>query len=258
MSSTIKPTRREERRVATVREIKQLAMDQISEGGPDAVSLSGIVREMSMSPAAIYRYFANRDALLADLVVDAYDDLADSLVDLENAKGSAESHLDAVLRGMRAWALKQPNAYRLIFQTRIGSGEEFAPERTIPASSRSMTVIINALLAVTGRGEEEGAGSRPAARPALADAFEKWAERREITSVPVDVLALAFLTWTRLHGIISLELGGHLAATGIGADVLFDAEVETIRSRAASLPPSSPRAQTGSVTVAPERGDTGE
>ena len=47
---------------------------------------------------------------------------------------------------------------------------------------------------------------------------------------------LAFLTWTRLHGIISLELGGHLASTGIGADLLFEAEVRTIHLQAAALP----------------------
>ena len=82
MSTAVKPTRREERRLQTVQEIKHLAMQQISEGGPDAVSLSGIVREMSMSPAAVYRYFASRDALLADLVVDAYNDLADHLASL--------------------------------------------------------------------------------------------------------------------------------------------------------------------------------
>ena len=88
---TTKPTRREERRAQTVREIKQLAMEQISAGGPDAVSLSGIVREMSMSPAAIYRYFANRDALLADLVVDAYDELADFLIEIAAAESGPQT-----------------------------------------------------------------------------------------------------------------------------------------------------------------------
>src|SRR5687767_4347878 len=107
-----RPSRREERRSQTVREIKDLAMRQISEGGPDALSLSGIVREMSMSPPALYRYFANRDALLADLVVDAYDDLADHLVALGETRRSASDHLDAVLAGTREWAHDHPNAYR--------------------------------------------------------------------------------------------------------------------------------------------------
>jgi AcrR family transcriptional regulator len=232
MSSATRPTRREERRAQTVREIKELAMEQVSQGGPDAVSLSGIVREMSMSPAAVYRYFANRDALLADLVVDAYDDLADHLVALEQTPGSAEDRLDAVLHGTRAWATEHPNAYRLIFQTSIGSGQDFAVDRTVPASSRSMSVIVNALAAVTADDDPAPAVSPTEADHDLTDAFTGWARRSDLTHLPVAVLRLAFLTWTRLHGIISLELGGHLAATGIGADVLFESEVRTIRSEA--------------------------
>jgi AcrR family transcriptional regulator len=238
MSTSVKPTRREERRTQTVREIKQIAMDQISEGGPDAVSLSGIVREMSMSPAAVYRYFANRDALLADLVVDAYNELADHLVVLADEEDEPGKRLDAVLRGTRVWALAHPNAYRLIFQTSIGSGADFVPDRTVPASSRSMGAIITAIASVAG---QDGAGSAdPSASGAgITEAFAGWAARSGLSHVPVDVLVLGFLTWTRLHGIISLELGGHLGATGIGADVLFDAEVDTIRARAARLPAGS-------------------
>ena len=70
----------------------------------------------------------------------------------------------------------------------------------------------------------------------MLDAIRSWADRTGVTDISDEVLILAFLTWTRLHGIISLELGGHLSATGIGAGVLFDAEVETIRAQAARLP----------------------
>ena len=236
MSTAVKPSRRDERRIQTVREIKQLAMEQISAGGPDALSLSGIVREMSMSPAAVYRYFASRDALLADLVVDAYNDLADFLVSIERGSRSAEEHLDAVLRGSRTWALKHPNSYRLTFESSVGSGKDFAPERTIPAASRSMSVIINALSAVTGLAGPGTIARRPSQTPEVTQAFNTWAERSGLTKFPVDLLLLAFLTWTRLHGIVSLELGGHLAATGIGAGLLFDAEIATISAEAASLP----------------------
>lgn len=242
MSSATRPTRREERRAQTVREIKDLAMDQVSQGGPDAVSLSGIVRAMSMSPAAVYRYFANRDALLADLVVDAYDALADHLVALEQTPGSPDERLDAVLHGTRSWATVHPNAYRLIFQTSIGSGQDFAVDRTVPASSRSMAVIVNALVAVAADEvpAEPGDPTSPtAADDELAEAMAAWAQRSDLTHPPVAVLRLAFLTWTRLHGVISLELGGHLAATGVGADALFDAEVQTIRSAAAHVPRAS-------------------
>ena len=232
-TTTPKPTRREERRRQTVQEIKDLAMAQIAAGGPDAVSLSGIVREMSMSPAAVYRYFANRDALLADLVVDAYDALADSLVTLERGPGTAEDHLDAVLHATRTWALEHPNAYRLVFQTSIGSGQELEPERTVPAASRSMAVIVDALGAVA-------AGSRSTPAPArdgspVGATVAAWAERSGLADVGVDVLTLALLTWTRLHGIISLEIGGHLGSMGIGADALYASEVAAIRAQAGAL-----------------------
>jgi len=213
-------------------------MAQIAADGPDAVSLSGIVREMSMSPAAVYRYFANRDALLADLVVDAYDALADSLVALERGPGSAEEHLDVVLHATRTWALEHPNAYRLVFQTSNGSGQELAPERTIPAASRSMAVIVEAIGAVVaGRGDAAGHGDAavPGDAAGLRASVAGWAERSGLADVSVEVLTLALLTWTRLHGIISLEIGGHLGSMGIGADVLYASEVAAIRAQAGAL-----------------------
>ncbi|MDQ2737200.1 MAG: WHG domain-containing protein, partial [Actinomycetota bacterium] len=143
----------------------------------------------------------------------------------------------------RAWALNNPNAYRLIFQTSIGSGQDFAVDRTIPASSRSMSVIIEALVAVTMVKGPASVASAPAGNAEMDAAFRSWAERSGVTDLSTEVLALAFLTWTRLHGIISLELGGHLAATGIGAAVLFEAEVQTIRSQAGKLPPATGKSE---------------
>ena len=233
-----RPTRREERRAATVREIKALAMDQISAGGPDAVSLSGIVREMSMSPAAIYRYFENRDALLADLVVDAYDDFADWLVGIAARSDSATDHLRSVLTGVHSWATNHPNAYRLIFQTSFGSGQEFAAERTVPAASRSMAAVVAALTAASGAsGGAAAAGPSPSDRSELGTEIRAWAERSGLADNSPGVLMLGIRSWTRLHGIISLELGGHLAATGIEANLLYETEVDEIVS-AATFPGS--------------------
>jgi hypothetical protein len=36
------------------------------------------------------------------------------------------------------------------------------------------------------------------------------------------------LAWTRLHGVLSLELGGHLAATGMDPALLYQAEVDLL------------------------------
>ena len=231
-----RPTRRQERRSQTVQEIKTLAMQQVSERGPDAVTLSGIVREMAMSPAALYRYFASRDALLADLVVDAYDDFADSVLEAAQDRSDAGQHLTDVLNGARDWALANPNAYRLIFQTSIGSGQELAPERTIPAASRSMTTIVEAIAAVADAATATAAATETATvaqpDPTLDTALQAWAERSHLAQYPRSVLLLGLTAWTRLHGIMSLELGGHLPATGIDAGLLYAAEVDSIREQA--------------------------
>ena len=42
------------------------------------------------------------------------------------------------------------------------------------------------------------------------------------------MLYLGLVWWSRLHGLISLELAGHLAATGIDPALLYQAEVEAM------------------------------
>jgi len=61
-----------------------------------------------------------------------------------------------------------------------------------------------------------------------------WAVRSDLPQFPVRVLALGFLCWTRLHGVISLELGHHLASTGIDPALLYEAEIETLIQQAGS------------------------
>jgi len=225
-----RPSRREQRREQTAQEIKALAMEQIAAGGPDAVSLNGIARSMAMSSAAIYRYFDNRDALLADLVVGVYDSLADALEAAGRRAGSPAQRLAAVAYAFRAWALDHPNAYRLIYQTTSGSGQDLAPDRTIPAASRSMGALLGALAPLAGTTADAG-DPDPGHLP-LSDQIRAWAERTAMPDLPVRVLALGLLCWTRLHGVISLELGHHLASTGIDAALLYEAEVEALIDQA--------------------------
>ena len=232
-ADTGRPSRREQRREQTVAEIKTLAMEQIAAGGPDAVSLKGIARTMAMSPAAIYRYFENRDALLADVVIDAYDSLADALEAAGHRPGTPEQRFTAVAQASRAWALAQPNAYRLIFQTTSGSGQDLAPDRTIPAASRSMGVLLGALadLASSGTSTRSYGDGEPDTS-GLTDQLRAWAER---DAMPLRVLALGLACWTGLHGVISLELGHHLASVGIDPALGYDAEIAALIRQAEHL-----------------------
>jgi hypothetical protein len=47
-------------------------------------------------------------------------------------------------------------------------------------------------------------------------------------ALPPPALLPALLAWTRLHGVLSLELDGHLTATGIDPALLYQAEVDLL------------------------------
>jgi AcrR family transcriptional regulator len=223
------PTRRERQRQQTLAEIKTRAMDQVAEGGAGAVSLNAIARAMGMSPAALYRYFASRDGLLAELVVEAYGSLADAVQQAaDGAPGDGEAQLVAVAHAYRDWALAHPNSYLLIFQTSSGSGLDLDPDRTVAAAQRSMDVFLSVL---------DGPGSGPDAGgtelgPELASQIRAWGQRAQPPDRPAGRLYLGLLTWTRLHGLISLELGHHLASTGVDPALLYEAEVQSLLQRA--------------------------
>ena len=142
---TESPSRRQRYRQQTLAEIKAEAAAQVAEGGPAAVSLNAIAKSMGMSPGALYRYFDNRDDLLAELVVDAYDDLADHLEKAAAAARSTHPRCGTSPAPTAPGRSTSPNSYRLIFETTIGSGHDLAPDRIVPASQRSMNVFLAAL-----------------------------------------------------------------------------------------------------------------
>ncbi|MEV0780681.1 helix-turn-helix domain-containing protein, partial [Streptomyces sp. NPDC050428] len=57
-------------------EIKQAALRQIAAGGPASLSLNAIARELGVTGPALYKYFGSRDALLTELIVEGYGEVA--------------------------------------------------------------------------------------------------------------------------------------------------------------------------------------
>jgi AcrR family transcriptional regulator len=110
--------------------VKRIALEQLAAGGPGAVAINAIARELGVSGPALYRYFRNRDALLTALIQDAYDDLAEAL------RGA-----DSLPRAYRAWALAQPHRYRLLFSAPLPGYDAHQPE-LIAAAQRSMELLL--------------------------------------------------------------------------------------------------------------------
>jgi AcrR family transcriptional regulator len=121
-------------RANTVRAaVKKVALRQLEQGGPSAVAINAIARELGVSGPALYRYFKNRDALLTALVLDAYNDLADALTGHETLESFAHAY--------RAWALEQPHRYRLLFSAPL-PGYDAHRESLVNAARRSMDRLV--------------------------------------------------------------------------------------------------------------------
>ncbi|MDQ6669426.1 MAG: TetR/AcrR family transcriptional regulator [Chloroflexota bacterium] len=217
-------TRRQRYRAETLAEIKQLALRQIAAGGIEALSLNAIARDMAVSGAALYRYFTSRDDLLADLVVDAYTDLAAVLEAVAAAQyPSPRARMCAITDAYRTWALDQPHRYRLAFSSPIGSGQ-LAPERVIPAAQHSMNVFLGAVSTIAAGKKAPRNGV-----PAELDApLQAWHRRSGGPALPSATLLRGIRCWTRLHGVLSLELDGHLISAGLDPGLLYKAEVDSL------------------------------
>jgi AcrR family transcriptional regulator len=211
-----------ERYRAQVRdEVKQAALAQLAQGGPAAVSISAIGKQLGVSGPALYRYFASRDELLTELVIDAYGDLAAAL-----AQGAGTSmnqdprtRLAVIARAYRAWALAQPHRYRLLFGPPL-PGYDAHAERIVAAAWASMKVLLDVI------GEAgDGTGDDGLPQP-LASQLAAWV--RPYSAAPPGAALRAVLAWSRLHGIVSLEIAGNFASMGLDAEQLFEIQLATL------------------------------
>jgi AcrR family transcriptional regulator len=218
-------TRRERYRDETRAEAKRIALDQLARGGQEALSLNAIARQLGMTGPALYRYFANRDDLLTGLIVDAYQDIGATLTAaVEQAReGGAQAQLRALAHAMRRWALDQPHRYLLLYGTPF-SGYR-APEPVLVAARESIGGVMAAMVDVQVRLDRE-----PAPASELERQLEQapWIPEDLRGTIPGSVLADVLLTWTRLHGIVGLEVNGQFATMGFDPGLLLDRELEDI------------------------------
>jgi len=214
------PTIRQRYRAQVRDEAKQAALRQLAESGPAGLSVSAIGKQLGVSGPALYRYFAGRDELLTELVIDAYRDLADALraADGPPAGPQPRARLEALARAYRSWALAQPHRYRLLFGPPL-PGYDAHATRLADAAQAAM----NQLLAVL---REPGGTAAPPPEP-LASQLTAWAQAHHPGTSPAAALR-AVLTWSTLHGLVSLEIAGNFASMGLDPGQLFEAQLATL------------------------------
>jgi len=221
MPAPKQPSMRDRYRAQVRAEVKQAALRQLAQSGPAGLSVSAIGKELGVSGPALYRYFASRDELLTELVIDAYGDLADAL---RAAAGDApgqepRARLEALARGYRSWALAQPHRYRLLFGPPL-PGYDAHAHRLVAASEAAMDLLLGVLREL---------GNHTPAPPAqpLASQLTAWAHAHAFDVDPAVALR-AILLWSRLHGLVGLEIAGNFASMGIDPGQLFEAQLPAL------------------------------
>ncbi|OLZ57779.1 TetR/AcrR family transcriptional regulator [Amycolatopsis keratiniphila] len=196
-------------------EIKQHAWEQIATAGVPALSLNAIAKQVGMSGPALYRYFASRDDLVTALIRDAYRSLADTV----RAAFDGGADLAGLAVTIRDWARSDPQRYFLIYGTPVPGYH--APDDTTAISSEVMAVLIEACRAIPVDGPETPFDEH-------LDSHRDWAGDDPAPSATLH-RALAF--WTRLHGVLSLELAGHFTGMKFDPDLLISDELDDLTNR---------------------------
>lgn len=212
-------------------EIKTAALQQLAEGGIQAVALTRIAKDMGLSGPALYRYFAGRDDLLGELIRDAYDDVAQAIGQADGADAAdARATLHALAGAYRSWAVAQPHRYLLI------QGTPLPGYAAPPDTLQRARAVLGPFLKVFAAGEPAEA-LRPVVAEMTAwvrkdDGVADWVAQH--TGLPPHdkaagtALAGTVLAWSQLHGTVGLEVLGQYAGMGHRAPTLLTAQIDTL------------------------------
>ena len=170
-------------------ELLRTSRELLDEAGPSALSMREVARRAGCTHQAPYHYFANREAILAALVCEGFDELADRLAVAHDGLGSADLHAVLVASGNAyvEFALRRPGVFRVMFRPDVCDPERF-PE-VVQAGQRARRELARLAKAVMGDGAQ----------------------------VEAEVLI-----WSGVHGLASLLLDGPLAGEFISIEDRID------------------------------------
>jgi AcrR family transcriptional regulator len=155
-------------------ELVRAAIELLEERGESALSLRAVARHAGVSPAAPYRHYADREALLSAVAGVGYRDLAERLAAAHPSPSSPEQ-LASVAIAYVQFALERPALFGIMFG---GPCDRDNDER--------------------------------AAATAAVSAYVRSIAQRAFPQADADALATAI--WALVHGLAFLHLDGKLDA----------------------------------------------
>lgn len=214
-------SRRERLRAQTLQEIEQTAFAIIDTDGIHALSIAALARSMAMSAPAVYRYFPSRDALVAHLITRSYEQLTAAMAQAaEGGRRGPQARVRLLVTAYRDWALRYRRRYGMLFGERGGDLPVDAPGPT--PLDQAMALLVDVLVAL----QETAAGNGSSGDRTLDGQLRQWARAQERPEVAPRAARAAILIWTRVHGIVSLELTGMFENHTIEAQRLIDLEID--------------------------------
>ncbi len=203
----------EVKRDGVTQAIKTAARQQMREQGTASISLRGIARELDITAPALYRYYPDRNTLITDLILDAFNGLADAVETADQAVNPihyAERMFAAVI-AYRQWAVDHAVDYLLIYGTPI-PGYEAPREQTVPAMQRTVLPFGGILYDASKAGILNIPPEALIDDPEIRAHFEEIA-RTDDVQVPYLIVSITIDLWYRLYGLVMLEILGHSPPT---------------------------------------------
>ncbi|MFG1709674.1 TetR/AcrR family transcriptional regulator [Nonomuraea sp. M3C6] len=115
-TSGVPPDRRQRRRAETIAEILAIAEEQMAADGVAALNLAQVARRMGLTPAALYQYFAAKNAIYEALFALGMAELEPVLVAAEKrAQTDPVAAMTTCQQDILRWCMNRPVLAQIIF-----------------------------------------------------------------------------------------------------------------------------------------------
>jgi len=150
-----------------------------AEQGPDAVTMRQLAAELGVSPMTPYRYFRDKEAILAAVRTNGFNRFAEALETARDGAKDARSKGAAVGEAYVTFAFEHPHTYKLMFDLNQPTDVDY-PE-LVAAGERARATMSAYVRDLVGEGELAG-----------------------------DPQQIGMMFWAATHGAVVLELSGKL------------------------------------------------
>lgn len=207
--------------VALAERILDVAWEQISQSGLDAINLRAIGRRLGITAPAIYHYYPDRPALMRALQQHHIVQVTTELAQIWQKHGvaRADTGLLALCHAYRRWAIAAPQKYLVVFG--------YDPNHVLSPiiMMQMLTPFVQAIEAL----RQQNAMRLRTTIQLTPDGIAQLARWQEVAGdVDVTAVATAVTIWSRMHGLLRSELGQDIPAFGVDWANLFRFEVNAM------------------------------